>query len=246
MKRTGITLLLTLSLFLSVCAQQYDGMSGLMFVQSADMDPAGSLRLGSNFLNSHSLPDNKVWRFNGKKYNTANFSFSVTPFEWVQAGIIFTLFKMHINNNGVRKEGYLGKDRHFNLKVRPLKEGKYYPAVAVGLYDFIGSDSDRASQKRMGNWFVTATKHILVAQHDIGATLTYRHYFAKFNRRWNGLVGGLTYSPPIRGLEVLAEWTGSTLNVGMQYTLWKQLRLQGCLYNCQYPCAGICWIPDLL
>lgn len=246
MKRVGIIILFIISLVVSAPAQQYDGMSGLMFVPSADMDPGGSLRLGTNFLNAHALPNNSAWYFKGEKYNTANFSLSVTPFEWVQVGIVFTLFKLHLNNHGFPKEGYIGKDRHFNIKIRPLKEGKYYPSVAVGMNDFISSKVLENIEKRWGNWFITATKHFDFGNHRLGATLTYRHYFERYNRQWNGLVGGLTYAPPVKGLQVLAEWTGSTFNLGAQYTLWKQLRFQGCLINCQYPCAGVCWIPDLL
>ncbi len=246
MKRVGIIILFIISLVVPAPAQQYDGMSGLMFVPSADMDPGGSLRLGTNFLNGHAMPNQSAWFVDGERYNTANFSLSVTPFEWVQFGLVFTLMKQHFNDNGVDKVGFYYKDRHFNIKVRPLKEGKYYPAVALGVIDFMYSDPDREKNRRWANWFITATKHFDLGTHRIGTTLTYRHYLSRSNRQWNGLVGGITYAPPVRGLEVLAEWSGSTFNLGAQYTLWRQLRFQGCLINCQYPCAGVCWIPDLL
>ncbi|MDE6418656.1 MAG: YjbH domain-containing protein, partial [Duncaniella sp.] len=210
---------------------------------------AGTLRLGTNFLNGHSLPDHGAWKDNGVPYNTANFYFSVTPFEWIEFGITFTLLKMQSNVNGVLKKGYNGKDRNFNLKLRPLKEGKYYPAVAVGLYDFIPSsqnnDSPVKGKSYWKSWFIGVTKHFDFGSHRIGANLTYRRYASERNHRWNGLIGGVTYAPPVKGLEALAEWSGCSLNFGAQYTLWKQLRFQACLVDCRYPNAGVCWIPDL-
>lgn len=249
MKRISFVILFVFALLAPARAQQYDGMSGLMFVPSAMMDPAGTLRLGTTFLNNHALPNHSAWRCDGKPYNTANFYFSVTPFEWIEFGINFTLLKGHFDSDEWSKAGYKGKDRHFNLKLRPLKEGKYYPAVAVGMTDFIPSiqknDSSVEGKSYWKSWFVGVTKHFDFGRHRLGANLTYRHNMHRYNHKWNGLIGGVTYAPPVKGLEVLAEWSGSTFNLGAQYTLWKQLRFQGCLIDCHYPNAGVCWIPDL-
>lgn len=231
-------------------AQQYTGMSGLIHTPSAEMDTVGEARIGSHFLNGNTLPASSPWYYHDKRYNTFDFYLSLTPFKWMELGYTITLIKHEAKKEGDR-DGDWRKDRYFSVKFRPLEEGKYWPAVAIGANDFLTSDafksySSRKSNNYFCNFYVTATKHFDLHGHEIAPTLTYRRYGRDYNRRWNGLIGGLTYCPAFaRNWRAIAEWTGSDVNVGIDCCLWRHLLLQASLMHGKYPSAGICYMVNL-
>lgn len=81
----------------------------------------------------------------------------------------------------------------FSLKVRPLKEGKYYPAIAVGCNDQIEQLKVKGYGRYFMNYYVAMTKRIHFGQHELGIHLAYWYYNVEYNKKWNGVVGGVTY-----------------------------------------------------
>lgn len=130
-------------------AQQYTGMSGLIHVPSGEMDEAGEARVGAHFLNKEFTPD-KGFNYEGK-YNTLSHYLSITPFSWLEIGYTCTLQKGRaIDNKGQVLEGnpkLRFKDRYFSVKLQPLKEGKWWPAIAIGANDPYGTDSKEGTGK---------------------------------------------------------------------------------------------------
>lgn len=255
--RKLMILIVALTLTLAANAQQYTGMSGLIHTPSAEMDRAGDIRLGTHFLNHYATPNYPSWRYEGEKYNTMDFYLSITPFSWVEIGYTMTLFK-HKKVEGDRqddKDGYNRKDRYFSIKFQPLKEGRYWPAIAVGANDFIPSDGfkNMFKDKRGGNgndfwrnFYIAATKHLELHGNEFGATLAYRYYPSYYNHRWRGGVGGLTWRPAFcRDIRVVAEWTGSDVNVGAEYKLLRHFLLQASLQRGKYPSGGFCYMLNL-
>lgn len=248
-----ICTLLTLAVLpLVLFAQQYTGMSGLIHVPSADMDSAGDIRIGSHFLNREFLPD-EAFEFNGSKYHSVDFYASITPFSWVEIGYTFTLRKGNRGDWDPEATGYNRKDQYFSLKLRPLSEkpGKWWPNIAVGTNDpKTGGDDHQEVEKNrnqhFGNYYIAASKHYMLWRQEFGIHLAYRWFKRTYNRKWNGVVGGVTYrpsfAPAFRGI---VEYTGDDVNVGIDCLLWRHLRMQVSLQNGKYFTGGLCYQANL-
>lgn len=245
-----LLLIAMLMLSASCFAQQYTGLNGLIHVPSAEMDTVGEARIGSHFLNGEFLPDQDTWYYHGDRYNTFDFYISLTPFKWVELAYTITLIKHEAKKEGDR-DGDWRKDRYFSIKLRPLEEGKYWPAVAIGANDFLSSDTfktykSRKSNNYWGNIFVALTKHFDFGGNELAPTLVYRRFVRAYNHRWDGVVGGLTYRPSFaRNWRAIVEWTGCDVNFGVDCCLWKHLLLQASLQGGKYPSAGVCYMVNL-
>ena len=134
MRRICFCLLFGLLVIQMAGAQEYTGISGMVHVPTAEIQPEGEARIGSYFLNHASLPDHLQHTDVGK-YNTFGYFFALAPFSWIELSYVCIFFKAHQYNDPSQKVGFYMKDRHFNVKVRPLKEGRYWPAIAVGIQD---------------------------------------------------------------------------------------------------------------
>ena len=209
-----------LSVLVSVIgyAQQYTGMSGLIHIPSAEMDSAGDVRIGAHFLNKTFTPD--VFNFEGK-YHTVSHYLSITPFSWIEIGYTCTLQKGRKNVAPDGKIGFYFKDRYFSLKVRPLKEGKWYPAIAIGTNDpwgIINSEDTFGDGKSLyfSNLYLAASKKIEIRKNNIGIHLAYRKWERTYNQKWNGLVGGIAFTPSFSSdLRLIGEYDGNGFNIGL-------------------------------
>lgn len=236
-------------LFLMLCvigkAQEYIGTSGLIHVPSAEMLPAGTARIGAFFLNKEFLPDRISMRDPGEdigiKYNSYNHFFSIAPFSWIELAYTCTFEKGHKNMDKDEPIGYYYKDRFFSIKIRPLKEGKWHPAIAIGANDPLRHYNDHSNDaKYFMNFYLAATKHLDFKGHELGVHLAYRYYPSEYNKKWQGLVGGITYRPAFaKNLRGIVEYTGDDVNVGVDCYLWKLLFLQASLQNGKYFSGGI-------
>lgn len=272
-------------------AQQYTGMSGLIHVPSADMDKAGAARVGVHFLHKEFTPD--VMAYKGQKYHTMTHYLSITPFSWIEIGYTCTLLRCPKVKQGVADETDVGlyrKDRYFSLKLRPLKEkdGKWWPAVAIGTNDPYSTTSKQVwsgwvqqtaasprsptggeeqaaengtadSNKTGGttkdkgigsryfaNFYVAATKHFDLKGNSLGVHLAYRQWKRDDNNRWEGPVGGLTFRPRFqKNLRLIAEYTGSEVNAGFDWKLWKHWLVQASLQDGKYFSGGLCFYIEL-
>lgn len=238
---------------LSASAQLYTGLSGLINTPSADMHEEGDALIGCYFMNKHFTPeDDGTYGFiyEGEKYNTMDFYLSLTPFRWVEIGYTFTLQKALME--GYDKPRYNSKDRYFSIKLNPLREGRYHPAIAIGSNDFLGSPTKRHGQGGSGagyfcNYYIVATKHFKSGGHDISMNLAYRYCPTVYSEKWEGVVGGITYCPKwVPNLRAIVEYTGNEINVGADCLLWKHLFLQVVLQDGKYFSGGLCFCVNLL
>lgn len=218
-------------------AQEYTGISGLMQVPSAEINPTGTARVGGFFLNREFLPDVMRYKQDGisHKYHSYNHFLAIAPFSWMEIAYTCTLLKgLH---NGHLK--YHMKDRYISLKVRPLKEGKYLPAIALGANDpYHFSDSNGVDYYQC--FYAVATKHLQWGGHELGVHAAWRWYKEPINRKWQGVVGGISYRPAFaHNLRAMVEYTGDGVNVGADCYLWKLLFLQACLQDGKYLSGGL-------
>lgn len=253
----------TLVYFLTLCcltigalssnAQLYTGMSGLIKNPSADMNPEGEAVIAGYFMNKHFTPgsadDIYGFVYDGKKYNTFDFSVALTPFRWMEIGYTFTLQKALAE--GHSKPKFNQKDRFFSVKFSPIREGKYYPAIAIGSNDFIGSAFRRKGEKGSGagyfcNYYIVATKHLDSKGQDFGLSLGYRYAPRSFSKRWQGVFAGATWQPKwIPNFRLIGEWTGNEVNIGGYCLLWEHLFLQAALIEYRHFTGGIAFIVNL-
>ncbi len=232
-------------------AQQYTGMSGLIHVPSADMDEAGVARIGGHFLNKEFLPD-EGFNVKGKRYHTTTHYLSITPFSWIEIGYTCTLQKGY-KGDGTDDVGFYHKDRYFSAKIRPLKESKWWPSIAIGTNDPVTTYNapdnipEKNSNQIFSNYYIAATKHIGIRANRLGLHIAYRKYKWHYNSKWNGLIGGITFQPAFQtNLRLIAEYTGHDINVGFDWKLWKHFLVQSSLQNGKYFSGGLCFYIHLL
>lgn len=240
MRRLVICLLVELLLVGTIQAQEYTGITGMIHVPTAEMASEGDARIGVSFLNREFLPEN-LNNFRGTRYHSYNHYLAITPFPWIELAYVCTLQKGYKGGDPTQRVGFYHKDRHFAVKVRPLKEGKYWPAIALGTQDPGRSDSSLDKEGALfKNYYIAATKHWRPGGHELGFHLTYRRYGSDDNRKWNGVVGGVTYRPAFASnCRAMVEYTGNDVNVGVDCLLWKHLFIQAALQDGKYFSGGL-------
>lgn len=222
-------------------AQQYTGISGFLHIPSAEMNHEGDARIGAHFLNKSMTPDTG-FLFGGEKYNTFDYYFSITPYRWME--LSYTSTKRKIIRPMVGDTIYGAKDCYLSVKIRPLEEGKYYPAIAIGCND-LGTtvfDKERTSvQLYFSNFYIAATKHLTFGGNELGINLAYRHFFRDYNSKWNGLVGGISFRPAFfPQARAIVEYTGNEWLVGADALLWQHVLIQASLKDFKYVNFGLC------
>lgn len=248
MKHINIIIAIMLLWLLSqtATAQQYTGTSGLIHIPSGEMHHEGDAFIGAHFLNKNMVPDTG-FLYLGEKYNTFDYYLALTPFSWLELSYVCT---ERIRSKDQQGNIQWSKDRYASVKILPLKEGKYYPAIAIGCNDLWTSVfyQDRPDvQLYFTNWYIAGTKHFNFSGNELGVTLSFRHFYRGYNSKWNGLVGGITFRPAFfpQG-RLIAEYTGNEFLLGMDMLLWQHLRLQASVKDFKYVNAGLCLQFNLL
>ena len=110
-----------------VHAQYSMGTTGQLMIPTAEMQETGTFMGGVNFLPEQVTPS--VFSF-----PTMNYFVDMTLFSFIEFTYRMTLLKM---TTGTGRTGYHNQDRSNTIRIRPLKESRYFPAVhAVHFNDF--------------------------------------------------------------------------------------------------------------
>lgn len=141
----GVVLILILILTTSRIHAQYAlGATGQMMIPTAEMQETGTFMGSANFLPEEVTPN----KFN---YPTMNYSVDMSLFSFVELTYRMTLLKMRTYNGRV---GYHNQDRSNTIRIRPLKESRYFPAVVIGADDLF---TEKATQY-WGDYYGVLTK----------------------------------------------------------------------------------------
>lgn len=238
MKRLTTTILLLLACA-AASAQQHTGTAGLFHVPSADMDPAGTGRVGVYYLNGpfQSLDVNREhW---GLSDAAVGYQLSFTPYRWLSISYVANVQK--------GEETRFFQDRHFSFKFAPIQERKgcWWPSVAIGSDDPYTSESGNWNNCFFSNFYFALSKHFYILGGSVGLHAGYRYYTREYNKKWTSFVGGLSYSPNFApGLRILAEYTGNEVNIAADWLLWNHLLLQVGLQDFSSVSGGICYVID--
>ncbi len=248
MKRRFLSTLLSVLLTCAANAQQYIGMSGMIHVPTADMDTVGVARVGAHYIPKSMMPERM--KLDGEKFNSLTNYLTITPFRWIQLSYGYTLWKFHKDKNPKNEVGFYAKDRYFSVKLQPIqeKEGKWWPSVVIGANDAWGTrDDGESGSNYYRNFFVAVSKHLDWGGNRVGGHLVYRKWDLSFNKKWDGVVGGLTFQPafyqPLRGM---VEWDGNEVNIGADCRLFKYFLIQCAVLNFKDFNAGLCLYIPLL
>lgn len=245
-KHLIILVAFALSLALGVRAQEYHGTTGLLHAPSAVMDSAGTFRGSFTYVDKLFLPPQFWFYGDGIPFNSMCYTIGMTLFPWLEMSYTGTLIKVHPDKAKREPLGYYNEDRHINVKLRPLKEGRYWPAVAIGWDDAGGLSAFKTKGWTTNNFFENlygvVSKHFDIRGHVLGAHLAYRYYPSDKNAARRGIAGGITYTPylgeklqhPRAWLQrprVIVEWDGVGVNAGADVLLWRHLFVQAALIH---------------
>ena len=217
-------------------AQTVIGTPGLMNVPTADMRPAGTFDGGVSFMQKGLLFDHyyKKRSSTSKKaieqedYNTFLFNVSFTPFSWVELDYRETLIRRQKSGTDTHAENSI-LDRSWSVRVQPLKEGKYWPAVVVGGNDLFTSGSLSGTKGGTSSYaavYGVVSKHIPLQNIGIfEATVGYARPI-KEGKTYDGVMGGLSFAPAFfPDMRVMGEYDTRGCNVGLGAFLFKHLNV---------------------
>lgn len=235
------------------------GTTGMLHMPTAEMQKDKTLMFGSSILDSHILPSREWWG----DYSTFNYYLNITVFPWLEIGYTCVLVK---GKEGIYHwpEQTWGKlanqDRSFHGRLRLIKEknlGNYMPSVVIGLNDPTSGSWDGGSlsnkQKYNGffcRYYLALTKHIPFR--NIGELGTHLAYV--YNKRKDYSLNGLAYGINFRfllsdrqqlvklinNLNFMAEYDSRTINIGAEYSFWKDYINVVVEFNrCRYFSGGV-------
>ncbi|MDD2436737.1 MAG: YjbH domain-containing protein [Massilibacteroides sp.] len=185
------------------------GVTGGWNIPTADMQNDGTFMAGGNYLPKEILPEN--WN-----YNSGNYFVNLTFLPFVELAYRCTLLR------GEFKAGNkLQQDRSVSVRLRPLNEGRYWPALVVGSNDAFTTGEINAlneydgSNRFFSSIFAVTTKHVQISRHDLGLTVGMNMFTPKNSRR-KGLFAGINYTPSFcNNCSLIAEYDANAFNVGI-------------------------------
>lgn len=238
-RRKTTYLVLLLFLFCSLSARwtplqaQYSmGTTGLMNIPTADMQPDGTFMAGGNFMPAAILPDS--WG-----YHSGNYFVNMTFLPFLEVAYRCTLLKVGEDHNHKWNQ-----DRSVSLRLRPLKEGKWWPAIVVGSNDAFTSGQlnmfeDSGGNRFFSSVFAVGTKHFCWGGHQVGLTVG-GHIPFRSGSLNKGVLGGLEYRPAFYpDWSLMVEYDSDAVNLGTAIRLWKHLSLHVFCYDWQAVCGGL-------
>ena len=221
-------------LLMAAClhAQYSLGVTGLLTIPTADMQADGTFMGGANFLPEAMMPSN--W-----EYNTGNYFVNITFLPFLEVAYRCTLL-----HGEFEKGSKWNQDRSVSLRFRPLKEGKWWPAIVVGSNDAFTTGELNMFKSAAGNRFfssvyIVGTKHLLLGGHDLSFSLGGNIPFRKDSYR-KGIFGGVGYSPAfLRSVTLMAEYNAEAVSIGTAAQLFNHFSLHAFCYDFKAVSAGI-------
>ena len=144
----------------------------------------------------------------------------------------------------VKSTGKWNQDRSVSLRLRPLKEGKWWPSVVIGSNDLLTTGElnpflDSGGNRYFSSVYAVGTKHFGFYGHDIGVTVG-GHVPFRSRSENKGVFGGVSYRPAfLKPLEVMAEYDSKVVNVGVSARLFDHFSLYAYCYDFKTVAGGL-------
>lgn len=229
----GRSILMALLLWVRPVAAQYSlGVTGLLNIPTADMQADGTFMGGGNFLPEEVTPE--TW-----DYDTGNYFVNLTFLPFAEVAYRCTLFRGEFKNGNKWQQ-----DRSVSVRLRPLKEGRWWPAIVVGSNDAFTTNQlnmfkDPGGTRYFSSVYVVGTKHWLPGGENFGFTVGGHVPFReKSNHR--GVFGGISYVPSFwKDLSLMAEYDSDGVNMGAAARLFGHLSIYMFSYDFRAVVGGL-------
>lgn len=244
--------------------QAFSGTTGLIYMPTADMQKDKTFMFGGNYLNTNHLSTH----FHSKEVNyTFNYYLNITFFPWLEIGYTCTLVHADHGSKYFPEKvwgTFPNQDRAFYGRLRLWKEGwwkAWTPQLVIGLDDpgshesygggEIISGNTKGSNNYATRYYIAATKHFnYKGIGTLGIHAAYIHGRAKGIPEYKqpaiganfrlSLTEDELYKKFLNGLNIMAEYDARTINLGVNYSIWKdQINLTCGLNDCKYFSSGI-------
>jgi len=244
-------------------AQLTDGMTGLLHMVNAEVQKDGTFMLGGNLLHKYNIPNRVYW---GGHYNTYNYYLNLTLFDRIEVSYICTLVQGIPNGfwPNFTYGKFVNQDRNFSGRLRLWKEGwwKWWtPQIVLGANDpgsfnsygggSISFDKSGDTSHHFNRYYIAATKHFdFAAIGRLGIHAAYCHSIKDASLRYTGpavganfrfnLLSDTFWAKALNGFDWMAEYDTRHVNVGFNYSLWKDhINLVAELNDGKYFSGGI-------
>lgn len=218
-------LLLSVSASPQLHAQELLGNTGGMNIPTAKMLPAGTFRCGINYMGKgcataeQGNTDHR-WQFD---YNTMNYFLNMTVFDWLEVTFRETVLESNSYGKYDDYKLFREQDRSVTAKVRVAREGRYMPAIALGVNDPYSFTGHHIYASAWG--VMTKSLHSATLATTLTATIGYAKGFDN-SRMYDGLIAGLRLTPDfLPTASLMAEYDTKGFNLGLQATLFDHVGL---------------------
>jgi hypothetical protein len=200
----------------TAASQSLPGTTGYFNIPSAEIYADRSFFAGTNLLNK----EHKKW--GNPDYHAMGFFVTTTFIPFVELSVRYSRMidlPEELYNSTVG-------DRMASIRVRPLKEGRYHPAVVVGLQNFFTTlQSGDASHFNSTYIVLTKNFHLNTFIDRVGVTAGYgSDLFTAADYQFIGLFGGINFSPKnMEFLELMMEYDADKWNAGARITILKHV-----------------------
>lgn len=199
-------------------SQALTGTTGYYNIPSAEIHPDRTMFIGSNLLSK----EYKKW--GSPNHDAMNFFVTNSFLPFAEISIRFTRV--------IDLDDYSSTvgDRMASARVRLLKEGRYYPAVLVGLQNFFTTlSSGNASHFNSTYLVVTKNFHLPKVIENIGLTAGYgSDILQAADYQFIGFFGGIKITPKrMNYLELMVEYDADKWNAGARVTILRHIVLLG-------------------
>lgn len=244
--RWWIVLCIVVCINCSVSAQALYGTTGLLHAPTAEMQKDKTLMIGGNVL--HLVPLQYL-KTNEIKY-TFNYYLNITIFPWLEVGYTCTINYAEHGSTYFPPQSwgkYTNQDRAFNARIRLWKEGwwkPWTPQIVLGLDDptshesygggAIKFDEEGMQNNHFTRYYLAATKHFnFNGIGTLGVHAAYVDYRASWFPHYKRPAIGANFKfnqlnhqdnwviKAVNGLNLMAEYDARTVNVGFEYSFWK-------------------------
>lgn len=237
MKKKIIILLLFVVVPFSLFAQLMTGTTGSLNAPSARMQKDKTVMLGGSFLNREITPE-------AFGYHTYNYFLNATILPFLEVSYSCILFKATKQFVPEKEGKFVNQDRSISLRLRVLRERKYWPAIVIGgndLFSSVKTFEIGTGNQFFSRIFVAASKDFLLAEEKIGVDLSFI-YYRQSKGRGNNISFAATYTPSFaKNLNVVAEYDSRFLNIGANYLLFNHLYLQALLQDGRFFSGGVAY-----
>lgn len=200
----------------AVVGQSTTGFSGYFSIPTAELSPDKSVNIGYNQLNR------KYYGFYEGKHDLDVGFIDIGFLPIMEVGIRIT------RPRGFQTENKTTWDRMIASRILPVKETKYFPAVAVGFQGFFTTGKDGGANY-FNSTYIVASKNFTTGWfiNKFGLSLGYGSDILKASSyQFIGVFGGFKFSPKnMDNLELMVEYDTDKWNVGARIICFKHIIL---------------------